>query len=127
MKKRMKLNVKPEGRYEVFFFLVLIAGPNDGISVLQIKDRPEWATNETDSLLQLGGAKVDDASVDMADYALNISWLPFKPDPESDLRRRGLLAVMRHLTERTGDGDRIKAYGIGHLDGAKVEFHEGEQ
>lgn len=121
-KQRLKWKAPRQQRHEVFFFVVDVSDPAE-IQVMQVEQRPDWGTKETDSLLTLGRA-ADGSVTDLADYAINISWFPRKPAPESDLRNRGLMAVLKHLLDASGRPDLLVHFGFGHLHGAKAVFDD---
>lgn len=121
-KQRLRWEVEQQKRYEVYYFVVDVSNPAD-VQVMQVEERPAWTTEERESILTIGLA--DSKRVhSLADVALCISWLPFKPAPESEMRNRGLVAVWRNLAERSGQPELIEHISVGHVYGAKAEWDE---
>lgn len=95
-----------------FFFKVTIDGEHTtDIVAEQIPDFPPESSPERDSQMHL---IIDPATGD--GFFLNITWYPYKPGPNSEYRKRGLLAVHEDILRRL-DPDLQRALrniGIGH-------------
>lgn len=114
-RKAVRIQLPAEEHQQLFFFKIIIR--DDEIeSVEQIPDFPFEHTEDNGSLLSLTGWGL----------AIHVTWLPFKPAPESELRYKGYLSIWDDLGSRD---PKIKewisegAFGFGHPEAAQVEWH----
>lgn len=101
--------------YQLFYFKVIIVD-NEIKSVEQIPDFPFEHTDDNGSILAFTGAG----------FGIHVTWLPFKPEPRSELRYQGYLAIQSDIARRTPGlaADLAKVdIGFGHADGASIEWH----
>lgn len=113
--KRIALPAGPE-RQELFFFEVEHAG-DEIKNVRQVPDWPFDTTADNGSLLSMHGWEI----------AIHVTWRPTKPDPASELRYKGYLAIMDDIGSRDpklAAMFRRSEFGFGHPEGATVEFHK---
>ena len=118
---RKRWKPAPEVHAKVLFFTITLAA-DGAIKVHQIPGQLESASEEDMSLLMLHLSSKDA-------IGLHLTWLTGKPEPESPLRRKGLLAVVQHIhtllppdLQQALEGQ----FGIGHAYGAKVEWDKPE-
>lgn len=116
----MKYKVpKTERHFDQVFYFTVALKDDDAYEAIQVDDRPVGVSQDQDSLLIL------DLTPDGENGLLiQITWLTPKPDPNTLARHNGVLAVMRDIHGKVDEKTRValaaKAYGIGHLYGAKV-------
>lgn len=105
-----------EEKQDLFFFMVWVE--NDEIALVQ--QTPDWpfeATEDNGSLLTLPGMEI----------AIHVTWMGHKPEPRSELRYKGYLAIMDEIGSRDpklAETLRHSAFGFAHPSGASVEFHK---
>lgn len=114
---RVKVEMPPQENLDLFYYTVVIM--SDGYTVAtQVPGRIPSATEENISTLALSQFGV----------AIEIAWFPSKPEPETDARREGLLAVMDDIVKSLPEDIRAKIqdghYGVGHAWGAKLQYNE---
>lgn len=103
-----------EKTYELFYYTVsLIDGQYE---VNQVPDRPINVSADNDSVF----------IVEPSPFAINITWLSGKPQPDTEQRRNGLVAVMQDLADISGHPEILNQFGIGHLQGAKATYRKIE-
>lgn len=102
---------------ELFYFSVVILADGHIVATQQPGESPSKSDANTSTL----------ALADMG-VALEITWFPEKPAPESDARREGLLAVMDDIVNRLPKEMRERMlsgfFGVGHAYGARLEQNE---
>lgn len=102
----MRIPLESKTYKMVFFYIVRIA--EDGvIDVQRVTDEPD-APEDQKSLLLL----------QQLDAALHLTWYPAKPAPESDTRKRALVAAMRDLV---GDAANGLNFALGHVPPAAIQ------
>ncbi len=127
MSKKKRLQIQRDARVishpvqerqALYFFKVWI----DGEDIARVEQFPDWpfgTTEENGNLLSFTGAG----------FAIHVTWTPFKPEPRSELRYKGYLAIMADIGGRDpklAQAFREGAFGFGHPEGAQVEFHKPE-
>lgn len=111
--KRIELPKQED--YTLFYFKVTIVD-NEIKKVEQIPDFPFEHTEDNGSLLVFKGAG----------FGFHVTWLPFKPEPRSELRYQGYLAIQDVIAIRKPGlaADLAKMdIGFGHVEDAEVEWH----
>lgn len=111
--KRIELPKQED--YTLFYFKVTIAG-DEIQKVEQIPDFPFEHTEDNGSLLAFTGAG----------FSIHVTWLPFKPEPRSELRYQGYLAIQDDIAKRKPGlaADLAKMdIGFGHVEGAEVKWN----
>jgi hypothetical protein len=113
--KRIELPKGPQHQ-SLFHFEVEI----DGDEIKAVKQVPDWPfdTSEDNSSL---------LSMTQFGVALQTTWRPFKPEPGSELRYKGYLAIVDDIGSR--DPALAKEFaqvdwGFGHPEDATVEWHK---
>ncbi len=101
----------PEGKEQYTLFQYVVQVRDEVIATL-IPAPPDTSNDDNTSLLTLPQLKI----------ALQVTWLPAKPAPESPMRQRGLIAVMRDIYKIIGLPVENMTVGIGHAYGAWAEF-----
>ena len=100
---------------QLFYFKVVI-DRDDVKSVEQIPDFPFEHTDDNGSILAFTGAG----------FGIHVTWLPFKPEPRSELRYKGYLAIQSDIARRKPGlaADLAKLdIGFGHADDATIKWH----
>ena len=107
----------PESTKLVLWYYKVNLKDGQVVGVERASDFPPETTEENTSLLtfqQLG-------------IAIHVTWLPEKPDPASELRYKGYLAITEDLASLLPPDLQKKfkkaVFGFGHPEGATVEWH----
>lgn len=120
MIQRKAAYIEPQKSVEqaLYFFTVTIA--DDEIEkVEQLPDWPFDSNHDNGSLLSMHEWGI----------AIQVTWRPFKPEPASELRYKGYLAIMDELGSRNpklAEAFARSSFGFGHPEGATIEWHKPE-
>lgn len=119
--KRNAARIEPPSqpqRLDVFFFEVEIEG-DEIKGVQQVEGWPFESTNDNSSL----------AAFHQWGVAFQVLWKPDKPDPASELRYKGYLAILDEIGSRDPELAKLfdnSAFGFGHPEKAQLEWHKPE-
>lgn len=118
---RVKVEMpESSGTLPLFYYSVVIF--NDGkIIATQLPGESPGSTEDNTSTLALNQIGV----------AIEIRWFPTKPEPDTEARREGLLAIMDDVVSRLPEKDqealRRSFWGVGHAWGARLEYNEDSE
>ncbi len=117
-RNKYKLELPALVNQPVFYFQAWVV---DGEieRVEQVPDFPFDATEDNSSLMMQPQWGV----------ALHVTWYPQKPEPRSELRYKGYLAIMEDIASRDPEIAKMlkgKDVGFAHAEGARVEWHPGK-
>lgn len=113
-RNKMRIEVPTQQTLPVFYFTVTIV--DDEIEhAEQVPDFPIDSTEDNSSLMTQPQWGV----------ALHVTWYPEKPEPRSDLRYQGYLAVMDDIASRDPEIAKLvkgKDVGFAHPENARIEW-----